>query len=236
MLSAMPTKIQIASPCPANWTHMAGDDRVRHCPECNLDVYNFSAMTSAEIDRIVSHREGRVCARFYQRADGTMLTQDCPVGVRAMLRRASRSAAALFAALVSVGPAMAQWAPKGFGNQLTQIQENRVCSLRLIIEDATSARIPHAHVTLTNTASGKTVEADTDSNGQLSLSEVSPGDYDLSVTSIGFPTKHELVSVPQTTNMTLKLEVASLMGEIVEVPRYRVPIISRVLAGLRRIV
>jgi uncharacterized membrane protein len=236
MLSAMPTKIQIASPCSANWERMAGDDRVRHCPQCNLDVYNFSAMTSVEIDRIVSHREGRVCARFYQRADGMMLTQDCPVGVRAMLRRASRAAAALFAALVSVGPTMAQCAPKGFGNQLTQIQENRPYSLNLIIEDPTSARIPLAHVTLVNTASGKTVEADTDSSGHLSLSEVSPGNYDLSVTSIGFATKHELVSVPQTTNMTLKLEVASLMGEIVEVPRYRVPIISRVLAGLRRIV
>ena len=214
---------------------MGGDNRVRHCPECNLEVYNFSAMTSAEIDRVVSHREGRVCARFYQRADGTMLTQDCPVGVRAMLRRASRAAAAVFAALVSVGPAMAQSTPKSLGNQLTQIQENRACSLNLIIEDATSARIPHAHVTLTNTASGKTVEADTDSSGQLSLSEVSPGDYDLSVTSIGFATKHERVSVPQTTNMTLKLEVA-FMGEIVEIPRHRVPIISRVMAGLRRIV
>jgi uncharacterized membrane protein len=236
MLSAMPTKIQIASPCSANWERMAGDDRVRHCPQCNLDVYNFSAMTSVEIDRIVSHREGRVCARFYQRADGTMLTQDCPVGVRAMLRRASRAAAALFAALVSVGPTMAQCAPKGFGNHLTQIQETRPYSLNLIIEDPTSARIPLAHVTLVNTASGKTVEADTDSSGHLRLSEVSPGNYDLSVTSIGFATKHELVSVPQTTNMTLKLEVASLMGEIVEVPRYRVPIISRVLAGLRRIV
>ena len=214
---------------------MGGDNRVRHCPECNLEVYNFSAMTSAEIDRVVSHREGRVCARFYQRADGTMLTQDCPVGVRAMLRRASRAAAAVFAALVSVGPAMAQSTPKSLGNQLTQIQENRACSLNLIIEDATSARIPHAHVTLTNTASGKTVEADTDSSGQLSLSEVSPGDYDLSVTSIGFATKHERVSVPQTTNMTLKLEVA-FMGEIVEIPRHRVPIISRVMAGMRRIV
>src|SRR5579864_1129321 len=232
----MSRRIQIASPCSANWDRMDGDGRVRHCPECNLDVYNFSAMTSAEIDRIVSDRRGRVCARFYQRADGTMLTQDCPVGVRATLRRASRAAAAVFAALVSVGPAMAQWAPKGFGNQLTQVQENRSYSLNLIIEDATSARIPHAHVTLTNTASGKAVEADTDSSGQLSLSEVSPGDYDLSVTSIGFPTKHERVSVPQTTNMTLKLEVAVLMGEVVEIPRHRVPIISRVMAGLRRVV
>ncbi len=215
---------------------MAGDDRVRHCPECNLDVYNFSVMTSAEIDRIVSNGEGRLCARFYQRADGTMLTQDCPVGVRAMLGRASRAAAAVFAALVSVGPAMAQSTPKSLGNELTQIQENRAYSLNLIIEDALSARVPHAHVTLTNTASGKTFEGDTDSSGQLSLSDLSPGDYDLSVTSIGFATKHERVSIPQRTNMTLKLEVAVLMGEVVEIPRHRVPIISRMMAGLRRVV
>jgi len=232
----MSRRIQIASPCSANWDRMDGDDRVRHCPECNLDVYNFSAMTGAEIDRIVSDQRGRVCARFYQRADGTMLTQDCPVGVRAMLRRASRAAAAVFAALVSVGPAMAQRTPKSFGNHLIQIQENRAWSLNLIIEDVLSAGIPHARVTLTNAASGRTFEADTDSGGQLSLSDLSPGDYDLTVTCIGFATKHERVSIPQTTNMTLKLEVAVLMGEVVEIPRHRVPIISRVMAGLRRVV
>ena len=33
--------IRIASPCPADWDKMVGDERVRHCSECNFNVYNF---------------------------------------------------------------------------------------------------------------------------------------------------------------------------------------------------
>ena len=43
---------------------MVGDDRVRYCPECKLSVYNFSAMTEAEVKRIVAHRDGRLCDAF----------------------------------------------------------------------------------------------------------------------------------------------------------------------------
>src|SRR5581483_9913884 len=31
---------------------------------------------------LVRDKEGRMCVRMYQRADGTVLTSDCPVGVR----------------------------------------------------------------------------------------------------------------------------------------------------------
>jgi len=74
--------IRIASPCSADWNRMSGDDRVRFCPECQLNVYNFSALTHAEVEMVVAAREGRLCARFYQRTDGTMLTQNCPAGLR----------------------------------------------------------------------------------------------------------------------------------------------------------
>lgn len=44
--------IRIASPCSADWDRMCGDDRVRFCPECQLNVYNFSAMTPAEVETV----------------------------------------------------------------------------------------------------------------------------------------------------------------------------------------
>jgi len=44
---------------------MSGDDRVRFCTECQLNVYNFSALTHAEVEMVVAAREGRLCARFY---------------------------------------------------------------------------------------------------------------------------------------------------------------------------
>ena len=59
---------------------MEGDDRVRFCGECELNVYNLSSMTEDEALKLVEEREGRLCVRFYQREDGTVLTSDCPVG------------------------------------------------------------------------------------------------------------------------------------------------------------
>src|SRR5260221_9302163 len=74
--------IRVASPCPADWEKMIGDERVRHCNDCNLNVYNFSAMTEREVARLLAARQGRLCGRFYRRADRTILTQKCPAGLR----------------------------------------------------------------------------------------------------------------------------------------------------------
>ena len=61
----MKRELRIASPCSADWDRMVGDERVRHCAACNLDVYNFSAMASAEVEQIVAEREGRLCCLLY---------------------------------------------------------------------------------------------------------------------------------------------------------------------------
>ena len=61
---------------------MEGDERVRFCDECELNVYNLSDMPEEEALKLVEEREGRLCLRFYQREDGTVLTSDCPVGVQ----------------------------------------------------------------------------------------------------------------------------------------------------------
>jgi len=55
-------------------------ERVRHCGECKLNVYNLSEMTQTEAEGLIRKHEGRLCVRYYQRADGTVLTRNCPVG------------------------------------------------------------------------------------------------------------------------------------------------------------
>ena len=74
--------IRIATPCRADWDEMAGDERVRFCGKCEKNVYNLSAMTRADAEALVREKEGRMCVRLFQREDGTVLTADCPVGVR----------------------------------------------------------------------------------------------------------------------------------------------------------
>lgn len=74
--------IRVASPCNASWDAMDGDDRVRFCGDCKKNVYNLSAMTRDEAEALITEREGKICARFYRRKDGTVLTTDCSVGAR----------------------------------------------------------------------------------------------------------------------------------------------------------
>ncbi|MBI3550120.1 MAG: hypothetical protein HY078_13870 [Elusimicrobia bacterium] len=86
--------LTLASPCTQSWDAMEGDERVRFCGLCRLNVYNLSAMPRAEAEALVASREGRLCVRFYQRADGTILTRDCPVGLAAFRLRVLKLAGA----------------------------------------------------------------------------------------------------------------------------------------------
>jgi len=87
--------VQIASPCHVAWDDMAGDDRRRFCRQCKLHVYDLSDMPRAEAQAFVNQAEGRTCIRLFRRDDGTLLTRDCPVGLRALRQRLVRAVASL---------------------------------------------------------------------------------------------------------------------------------------------
>ena len=88
--NALLANLKVASPCAARWGHMIGDDRARFCAQCQKHVYNLSAMTAEEASALIRQKEGKLCARFYQRADGTVLTSDCPLGAGIFWRRVKR--------------------------------------------------------------------------------------------------------------------------------------------------
>ena len=93
--------VRVAAPCPANWDRMYGNERVRFCDQCQLNVYNLSEMSRAEAERLIAQAEGRLCVRYYKRKDGSILTQNCPVGLRALKRRLSRVATAIGSSVLS---------------------------------------------------------------------------------------------------------------------------------------
>jgi len=85
--------VRVASPCNASWDAMTGDDQVRFCGQCQKNVYNLSAMPREEAEQLIREREGSICVRLYRRADGTVLTSDCSVGLRKKrIRRAAYGA------------------------------------------------------------------------------------------------------------------------------------------------
>lgn len=80
---------------------MHGDDRTRRCDRCSLNVHNISAMTSEEAEAFLASyltpsADGttpRLCGHLHLRADGTVITADCPVGLAAARARAHRALA-----------------------------------------------------------------------------------------------------------------------------------------------
>ncbi len=141
-------EIRIATPCQASWADMAGNDRKRFCAQCKLHVYNLSTMPRAEAESFIERSEARVpalrsatdgregvCVRLYRRIDGTVLTQDCPVGLATAARlRLGRFVAGLLA-VVSV----ILW-----GVAASQSEWRRIALLRPIAEWLA----PREHVTM----------------------------------------------------------------------------------------
>lgn len=123
--------ISVASPCHAEWSDMVGSDKVRFCASCQKSVFNLSGMKRDEALDLLRATEGRACVRFYRRADGTVLTEDCPVGVALIVKKAKR--ATLAAAAVSLGAVAAMLA--FLGGAFTKRACERIDEVRATIEN-----------------------------------------------------------------------------------------------------
>lgn len=127
------SQVRIASPCPARWEDMRGDAVTRHCAQCDLDVHNLSAMTAERAEAFLREKmgTGRLCARIFRRADGTILTADCPVGLALWRKRARWAAGRVAAAglfLVTGGWALAAKDREAFAARLRAAEPFRsVC-------------------------------------------------------------------------------------------------------------
>lgn len=103
---------------------MTGDERKRFCSLCKLNVYNISAMTLPEAEKLITEAEGRVCVRMFRRADGTVITQDCPVGLAERVKRRVRRTVAVASAACAV---VIAWAGNvRLGNQPSLFEQIRI--------------------------------------------------------------------------------------------------------------
>ncbi|HEY4223587.1 MAG TPA: hypothetical protein VGO62_19655, partial [Myxococcota bacterium] len=135
--SSLLDDISVASPCHAEWSDMVGSETVRFCASCQKNVFNLSGMKRDEAIELLRATEGRMCVRFYRRADGTVLTEDCPVGIQLVLRRAKRMT--LAAAAVSIGAVAALVAVLGGNFALAR----KTCQRLDVVKATIETVIPH---------------------------------------------------------------------------------------------
>lgn len=107
--------LEIASPCTVPWDSMRGDDRVRFCGKCRLDVYSVAGLTRDELRQLIETGQGAVCVRLLRRPDGTVMTRDCGASARRLARRVL-TAISIFVAIVLTGTAA------GFDSWMTAIR------------------------------------------------------------------------------------------------------------------
>ncbi len=192
-------RLRIATSCPIGWEQMTGDNRVRFCDVCRLNVYNISELSRTEAETLIASTEGRLCARLFRRADGTILTKDCPVGLRALRRRVGKRAAAMFAAIVSLSAAAFGQQPadkqgKTSGTSQTRITQTNSAGNQLeqgltgTIVDPAGAVIPVARVTLTSSATKEKKVTSADDTGRFQFASLTPGDYSVTIEATAFKT------------------------------------------------
>jgi hypothetical protein len=73
---------KLAQSCAWRWNDDGQTDRVRHCPNCQTQAYNFDGLELAEAEALILTRENKRNPTLYKRADGKFMTQDCPVQVK----------------------------------------------------------------------------------------------------------------------------------------------------------
>lgn len=69
--------ITVAKPCREPLSELSADGKSRFCGICGQNVYELSAMTTAEVETLMETHPNP-CVRFFRRSDGTVMTADCP--------------------------------------------------------------------------------------------------------------------------------------------------------------
>jgi hypothetical protein len=93
------------------------------CTLCSKNVYNISEMTKREAETLLIEHGVSACMRLSRRSDGTVITDDCPVGLRKLrnsVQFLSRTAATILGFVVSTGSVFAT----GNESQLTLDTDN----------------------------------------------------------------------------------------------------------------
>lgn len=211
--------LRIASPCSVGWENMTGNERTRHCELCSLNVYNVSELTTIQVERLIQAREGRLCIRMYRRSDGTVLTRDCPVGLRAVQKRVARFAGATLATVLGLFSV-------SFGQKADKdpIDASKVKIVRTMhqeleseltgtITDTVGAVIPGGEIKLLRKDDKKPITARANDEGVYLFKGLSAGVYSLEVpSSKGFSAK-KITNIEIHTNESITLNIPLVVSE-----------------------
>lgn len=214
-------RLYVASPCSADWEAMPGNDQVRFCNQCQLNVYNISAMTRKQAETLITNTEGRLCTKLYRRADGTIITQDCPKGLQAVKRRVSRVTSATLSAVIGLFTSQTiGWAEHNHKHctqstaKITRVQSNESAALLWgTIYNPEKTVIPKAFIRLVHEKNKTEITIQSDEEGRFRFSSLTPGNYNVRVQAIGLAS-YEKKKLKVSAGESLQLSVILQFGTV----------------------
>jgi ankyrin repeat protein len=212
-------RIRITTPCDADWDSMVGNEQVRFCEHCHLQVNDLSAMTRFEAMRLVARSQGRLCVRYIQAPDGAPALPKLPQKLHRIGRRVSRIAAGAFSASLSLSTAAAQTrhevnptppAEKAFIAKTVGPLETPI-NLTGVITDSDGAVVANATVSLTSPTAHLVYTYTTKEDGAYRFSPTDAGPFNLVAEAESF-------ARTEKAGITLLPHVANVMNVIMDLP------------------
>jgi hypothetical protein len=172
-------RVEITSPCTANWDEMKGTDQIRYCSECQKYVYNLSEMTRREAEALLVSRGNQMCARLIRDLDGQTLTVESLPPVRLLRWKPGPVARAVVSAIISIAPAAAPFANgQGLSHASHSVDalghksqrpapEDMTSAIAGIVSDESAAPMSGAIVTLTSESTGEVLSQLTSEEGEF---------------------------------------------------------------------
>ena len=132
----------IAAPCEVGWENMQGvngkaaseSDAVRFCTGCSLNVFNLSKMSPTEAEELLRRTSvsgEKLCAGIYRRKDGTVMTENCPKGLR-KLRDTARKTIERAAAFLATVTSVSLWLPARAQTRYSNMEQGTYSELETI--------------------------------------------------------------------------------------------------------
>jgi len=202
---------------------MKGDDRTRHCDLCELNVHNVAGLSAGEVQGLVATSDGRLCARLFRRVDGTVITRDCPVGLRKYRKRLAGIASTVFAAFLSL--LSTSYAQKEKDSKKVDASEIKIVrteektgasTIRGAVVDPMGAVIPNAELELVQ--NGKTVSqyVRSDADGEFNIGGLREGIYEIRIRAAHGFQALRVKNIDLKTNEKLEMDLELSVDSSVE--------------------
>lgn len=199
-------RIEITSPCNADWDEMTGSEQIRYCTECNKYVYNLSAMTRRDAEELVATRRSQMCTRMTRDLNGGTITVDSLPPVRLLGRRPGPIASTVVSTILSIAPGVGaiSQSPQASSHVYSQNESARKASrsvpgattgaLTGTVSDESGTLISGAVVTITSEAAGDVLSQITSETGEFRFDGLSARTYIFEIKAKGYqlPKQHGL--------------------------------------------